>query len=252
VKNPRTGLYSAFAAGALFASSSAFAALTLNVELNPNPVRPSETLIAQLHVDAGAIDTFEYPGPDAPVMLGVQMISSAFQTTAVTAATTATPAEGALTSSITVKDQPIQNGLITVSEITSPEAVWLVIHNQNEDGTMGSMIGFTRVDKGTTKDVLVRIDLNKVTSVLYAMLHHDLGKTFELEPFKIFQKGLSVHGSYTSRRNSFQAVALLQSGQVRTAPLISHRLPLADFPRGLALLEQRSADVRKVMILPNG
>jgi threonine dehydrogenase-like Zn-dependent dehydrogenase len=34
-------------------------------------------------------------------------------------------------------------------------------------------------------------------------------------------------------RNSYRAVALLQSGQVDLGRLISHWLPLADFERGL-------------------
>lgn len=71
-----------------------------------------------------------------------------------------------------------------------------------------------------------------------------------LEPFKIFRKGLTVMGSFTSKRNSYQAVALLQSGALRVDDLISHRLPLADFLRGCELLEQGAEGVKKVMILP--
>ena len=41
------------------------------------------------------------------------------------------------------------------------------------------------------------------------------GKNMEVEGFKIFQKGLTVLSSFTSVRNSFQAVDLLQSGQIR-------------------------------------
>jgi 2-desacetyl-2-hydroxyethyl bacteriochlorophyllide A dehydrogenase len=74
--------------------------------------------------------------------------------------------------------------------------------------------------------------------------------TMTLEPFKIFRKGLTVMGSFTSKRNSYQAVRLLQSGALRVDDLISHRLPLDDFLHGCELMEQGAEGVRKVMILP--
>ena len=40
------------------------------------------------------------------------------------------------------------------------------------------------------------------------------GKMAQVEPFNIFRKGLSIHGSYTSVCNSSQALQLLQSGAV--------------------------------------
>ena len=78
------------------------------------------------------------------------------------------------------------------------------------------------------------------------------GKLMEIEPFKIFRKGLKVLSSYTSVRNSYQAVELLRTGKIDVAPLLSHQLALADFPRGLNLIETRMEGVRKVMIRPNG
>ncbi len=77
------------------------------------------------------------------------------------------------------------------------------------------------------------------------------GQKLELDAFKIFQKGLILLSSYTSVRNSIQAVRLLQNGQVHVEPLISHRLPLADFQYGLELMDKRDPTVKKVIILPN-
>jgi threonine dehydrogenase-like Zn-dependent dehydrogenase len=77
------------------------------------------------------------------------------------------------------------------------------------------------------------------------------GKNLEMEGFKIFRKGLTVLSSFTSVRNSFQAVDLLQSGQIQVEPLISHRLPLQELPRALELIESRDPAVRKVIIQPN-
>jgi D-arabinitol dehydrogenase (NADP+) len=78
------------------------------------------------------------------------------------------------------------------------------------------------------------------------------GRNLEVEGFKIFQKGLTVLSSFTSVRNSFQAVDLLQSGRVRVDSLISHRLPLEEMPRALELIESRDPAVKKVIVQPNG
>jgi 2-desacetyl-2-hydroxyethyl bacteriochlorophyllide A dehydrogenase len=75
------------------------------------------------------------------------------------------------------------------------------------------------------------------------------GAKMELEPFKIFRKGLAVFGSFTSRRNSYQAVELLRTGRMRVDDLISHRIPLADFERGCRLVETGAEDVMKVIIV---
>jgi D-arabinitol dehydrogenase (NADP+) len=78
------------------------------------------------------------------------------------------------------------------------------------------------------------------------------GRNIEMEGFKIFQKGLTLLSSFTSVRNSFQAVDLLRSGQVRVDSLISHRLPLGEMPRALELIESRDPAVKKVIVHPNG
>ncbi|MBN2115076.1 MAG: zinc-dependent alcohol dehydrogenase family protein [Anaerolineales bacterium] len=78
------------------------------------------------------------------------------------------------------------------------------------------------------------------------------GRNMEMEGFKIFRKGLTLLSSFTSVRNSFQAVNLLQSGQVRVDALISHRLPLQELPRALELIESRDPAVKKVIVQPNG
>lgn len=76
------------------------------------------------------------------------------------------------------------------------------------------------------------------------------GSTLTLDPFMVFQKGLTICGSFTSRRNSYQALRLLESGRLRVDDLVSHRLPLADFTEGVKLIEGGGERVMKVMILP--
>jgi len=141
-----------------------------------DPTSAQGTLFAQLHVDKGTVGTFEYPGVDAPVMLGAKMIGSAFKITSGQAQTTAEPTTpGALEPSVTVSDQTIQNGTVTVGQIVSNGNWWLVIHRQNSDGTMGEYIGETLIKNGINTNVQVKINTSLATPVLYAMLHEDHG-----------------------------------------------------------------------------
>jgi 2-desacetyl-2-hydroxyethyl bacteriochlorophyllide A dehydrogenase len=78
------------------------------------------------------------------------------------------------------------------------------------------------------------------------------GRSMELEPFTIFRKGLTLVSSYTSVRNSYQAIDLLRSGAVEAAPLVSHRLPLDQFRDGVETIESGTGKVKKVMMLPQG
>jgi 2-desacetyl-2-hydroxyethyl bacteriochlorophyllide A dehydrogenase len=78
------------------------------------------------------------------------------------------------------------------------------------------------------------------------------GKKMEFEAFKVFQKGLTLLSSFTSVRNSFQAIDLLRSGQVKVEPLISHRLPLKELSGAFAMIEAHDPTVKKVIMLPNG
>jgi 2-desacetyl-2-hydroxyethyl bacteriochlorophyllide A dehydrogenase len=74
----------------------------------------------------------------------------------------------------------------------------------------------------------------------------------QLPAFTIFEKGLFLLSSYTSVRNSIQAVELLEKGKINVAPLVSHQLPLEDFARGVEIIEKGAEGVLKVMILPAG
>ncbi|MBE0698842.1 MAG: zinc-binding dehydrogenase, partial [Anaerolineaceae bacterium] len=78
------------------------------------------------------------------------------------------------------------------------------------------------------------------------------GKEICIEAFKIFHKGLTILSSFTSVRNSYQAIDLLRSGQIRVDQLVSHHLPLDDFQRGIEIIEGGLEAVKKVQILPNG
>jgi 2-desacetyl-2-hydroxyethyl bacteriochlorophyllide A dehydrogenase len=72
----------------------------------------------------------------------------------------------------------------------------------------------------------------------------------QLPAFTIFEKGLFLLSSYTSVRNSMQAVELLKNGKIDVAPLVSHQLPLEEFAKGVEIIEKGLEGVLKVVILP--
>jgi len=145
------------------------------VMVQVDPTKAQGTLYAQLHADQGVIGTFEYPGADEPMMVGVQMMASTFKIT------TGLPTPVELQPSISVSDQAVKDGTVTVSQVVSNGNWWLVIHRQNPDGSMGEYIGDTLIKNGVLSNVVVKIDLKRATPVLYAMLHEDHGVIGVLE-----------------------------------------------------------------------
>jgi threonine dehydrogenase-like Zn-dependent dehydrogenase len=78
------------------------------------------------------------------------------------------------------------------------------------------------------------------------------GQLISIEAFQIFRNGLNILSSFTSLRNSHQALDLLERGRVQAEDLISHRQPFEGFQHGIELIEKGNEPVYKVMILPNG
>jgi 2-desacetyl-2-hydroxyethyl bacteriochlorophyllide A dehydrogenase len=82
----------------------------------------------------------------------------------------------------------------------------------------------------------------------FAVPHVDA--TVSVSPFKMFAKEISIFSSYTSCRNSWQALHLLQSGRIKVKELVSHRLALEEFEKGLKILETHSEPAMKILIIP--
>jgi 2-desacetyl-2-hydroxyethyl bacteriochlorophyllide A dehydrogenase len=76
------------------------------------------------------------------------------------------------------------------------------------------------------------------------------GAKLQLPAFTIFEKGLILLSSYTSVRNSIQAVELLKNGKIDVVPLVSHQLPLEGFTKGVEIIEKGLEGVLKVVIQP--
>ena len=75
---------------------------------------------------------------------------------------------------VTVSDQSVDGGGLTIAQVDSPGAGWLVIHVQ-ADGKPGAVLGYSAVKAGMNTNVAVTVDDSEATPVLYAMLHTDAG-----------------------------------------------------------------------------
>jgi 2-desacetyl-2-hydroxyethyl bacteriochlorophyllide A dehydrogenase len=74
--------------------------------------------------------------------------------------------------------------------------------------------------------------------------------TLEIPAFAFFEKSLRILTSFTSVRNSLQAIQLLEAGKIEVSGLITHQLPLEDFVKGIETIEKGIENVMKVVILP--
>lgn len=72
----------------------------------------------------------------------------------------------------------------------------------------------------------------------------------KLPAFPIFEKGLHILSTFTSVRNSIQAVRLLASGRLDVEQLVSHQLPLEELEKGIDLIENGKEGVLKVIMKP--
>jgi hypothetical protein len=110
-----------------------------NVVVKIDPSKATAVMYAMLHVDAGNVGKYEFPGPDVPVMLNGQMLSPAFKASKQSeAANTPTPAAGAMNMGtpsaggtapmVKVSDQAFSGGMVTVDDVVSSGPGWIVIY----------------------------------------------------------------------------------------------------------------------------
>ena len=119
-------------------------------------------LFAMLHLDEGAAGVYEFPGADAPVFSGEAPVNVAFNATF------------EVTPFVSVSDQLVAEGTVTIDKVSAAEAGWIAIHT-DASGSPGPVIGFAPVGIGHNQNVVVEIDEAQATPILYAMLHVDAG-----------------------------------------------------------------------------
>lgn len=142
-----------------------------DVEVEIDLSQATEDLFAMLHVDAGIVGEYEFPGEDGPARNGDSIVNVPFKVTL--------PMEAA-EPSVSVSDQAAQNGTITIDQVIATDPSWIVIHTES-DGAPGPIIGFAPIAVGLNENVEVEIDLESATSTLFAMLHIDAGTLGEYE-----------------------------------------------------------------------
>lgn len=80
-----------------------------------------------------------------------------------------------ITPSVTVQDQQLRTGVVTIEQVDAAQQGWIVVHRQ-ENNQPGAVIGHAAVSEGENRNVGVSVDQNMATDTLYAMLHADLGQ----------------------------------------------------------------------------
>lgn len=73
-----------------------------------------------------------------------------------------------------------------------------------------------------------------------------------LTPFTLFRKEVALLSSFTSVRNSLQALRMLECNKITVSELVTHRVPLADVADTFSWLARDGASAMKVALLPNG
>ncbi|HRC77189.1 MAG TPA: hypothetical protein PLO33_16025, partial [Kouleothrix sp.] len=139
-------------------------------------VAPGAKLWPMLHIDAGTIGTYEFPGPDVPVVVDNNIVMKQISITASDGTTGAAPSgDAASAASIDVDDQAVANGSIEVAEINATEDGWIVVHTDVNDKP-GPVIGHTAVKKGEAYKVAIKLEQAVAPGAkLWPMLHIDAG-----------------------------------------------------------------------------
>lgn len=87
-----------------------------------------------------------------------------------------TPTPPPIAPLVTVGDQTVEEGMVTVTEARLDRPGWVVIHAE-AGGQPGEVIGYAPIPAGTATAIRVAIDAVKATPGLFAMLHYDEGAT---------------------------------------------------------------------------
>lgn len=162
---------------------------------------------------------------------------------------------------------PIGSLLLQAAALQGAAEIAVVEKNPNRADSakqMGAQPVFPKIEDLPKDSFDTVIDATGVISVMQEAMRYvrpggtilyfgvaNPGERMEVCPFDMFTKEVTILSSYTSVRNSYQAVDLLRSGKIAVEPLVSHRLPLSEFQRAVEILEEGKGLVNKIMILPN-
>ena len=130
-----------------------------------DPLQASPILHAVLHIDAGEAGTFEFPGPDRPVVVESDFVKDSFEVDVQVYVPT-----------VTVSEQELSDdGLIIIDSVAAAGPGWIAIHAE-ENGEPGQLLGYAPVKKGENEDIAVRLNWTEAAPTLYAVLYEDAGE----------------------------------------------------------------------------
>ena len=188
------------------------------VKIDGSKVTDQTTLWAQLHVDAGIQNVFEWGNTerlsdgtsiqvfnDYPVTQNNQYIRASFATTASLAVMPTASQKS--TNQISVSNQSLNTGVIVINSVAAAQDGWVVIYKRSSSSA-GDIVGYAPVYQGTNYGVKVTIDTAKLANEppeLWAVLHVDQGipnifewgyqgRAFADPP--VFQNGSSVAAGF--------------------------------------------------------
>jgi len=82
--------------------------------------------------------------------------------------------------------------------------------------------------------------------LVFGVPHMDSRVTFD--HFRLFREEISIISSYTSLKNSMQAIDLMKSKTIRVDDLVSHQIKLSECPDYIRRLEAGDGDLAKVTV----
>lgn len=144
---------------------------------NTDDVAPGQSA-SQTFTKAG---TFAYyckyhGGPGGKGMSGTIVVQEAG---AAQPQATAAPAQAAATGTISVVDQPVKDGAITVAKASISQDGWIVIHKAGPDGKLllTPVIGQVQIKAGDSTNVVIKLTESVADGApLWPMLHIDEGQ----------------------------------------------------------------------------
>ena len=157
--------------GLIIGSKALEDGLNEHVKVNILESALTPVLHIRVHEDTEPGDDFDFPRVDPPVYYEDRL------PTAVTFSTE--PGNYFITADQTITDTA-SSVAITVPYAIVNVPAWLVIY-ASEEGQRGEMLGFTSLDPGVNRDLVVEVDGAQLTDTLYAVLHIDAGEVGEFE-----------------------------------------------------------------------
>jgi hypothetical protein len=143
-------------------SESLPAGLNRNITITLDPDTVTPRLWPMLHVDDGAVGTYEFgtvEGADAPVQAMGEVVTFPIN---------AAPA-------LVMQDQALMDGRLEITNAIMDAPGWVAIHSDN-NGEPGPVLATALLHPGANWHVMIEVDPAAAGSRVFPMLHYDTGE----------------------------------------------------------------------------